>query len=299
MTDQSAGRTLPEFSATLARLIEGVAHSVVEIHGSGRRAASGFVWRQGLVITAEEALGHGTAATVVVAGEAREAAVVGRDPSTDIALLRLDGFVVPPLTLSLDASPRLGELAIALGRRAQGATARLGIVSLAGPAWRSMRGGAIDRLLRLDLTLDRMGEGGPAIDSEGRVFGMAVRGPGRSVLAIPATTIERIAARILEKGSIRPGYLGLGLHPVRTAQPGREPGTALIVLGVAEDGPGHAAGVLQGDVITGWNGEPVAGLRDVMRRLGPDSAGQTIDLNVIRGNQPLSIRCVIGARPEP
>ena len=149
-------------------------------------------------------------------------------------------------------------------------------------------------MIRLDVTLDRWSEGGPAIDSEGRAFGMAVRGMRRSVLAIPAATIERVAARILEKGSVKPGYLGLGLHPVRIHG---ATGTGLMVLGVAPGSPGEAAGVLQGDIITAWNGEPVAGTRDVLGRLGPDSAGQTVELSLSRGGQPSTVNCVIGTRP--
>jgi S1-C subfamily serine protease len=294
MTDETKGINLPEFSASLARLIDGVSPSVVEVHSGRRAAASGFVWRQGLVVTADEALGGHKTADVVLAGDRREAAIVGRDPSTDIAVLRVDGLTAPPLTLSLDAPPRTGELVLAAGKREQGASARLGIVSLTGGSWRSMRGGHIDTLIQLDLALDRRGEGGPLIDSKGRAFGMAVRGPRRSVLAIPAATIERIGARIVAMGSIRPGYLGLGLHPVRI----HEQGAGLIVLGLSAGGPGHAAGILQGDIITRWNGETLTGMRDVLRRLGPDSTGETVELGLLRAGQAATVRCVIGARPE-
>lgn len=296
MTEETKGITLPDFSASLARLIEGVSQSVVEVHIGKRGAASGFVWRDGLVVTADEALGDHTKAIVAIAGQHHEATVVGRDPSTDIAVLRVNGLTGPSLTLAAEV-PKTGEIVLTAGRREEGVTARLGIVSLSsGSTWRSMRGGHIDGLIRLDVTLDRRSEGGPAINSTGRVFGMAVRGPRRSVLVIPAATIERIAARIVEKGSVRPGYLGLGLHPVRVQ--GTESSTGLIVLGIASGGPGHSAGVLQGDIITAWNGEALKGLRDVMRRLGPDSAGGTVELSLLRGGQLASAKCVIGARPE-
>jgi len=161
-----------------------------------------------------------------------------------------------------------------------------------------MRGGHIDHLIRLDLTLDRRAEGGPVINSTGRAFGMVLRGPRRSVLVIPAATVERIAVRLLEQGSIRPGYLGLGMHPVRIKSSGNEPGLGLIVLGVAAGGPGEAAGILQGDIVTAWNGQPVQGLRGIFRKLGPDAAGQTVELSLIRAGQPVSVRCTVGARPE-
>jgi S1-C subfamily serine protease len=294
----AASAVLPDFSAHLARLVESVSPSLVEVRGRRGTVASGFVWRPGLVITSEEALTGRDAAGVATAGQAFEAKLAGRDPSTGIALLRGEGLTAPPLKLAADHSPKAGELVIAAGRREQGVTARLGIVSLAGGPWRSMRGGHIDSLIRLDLALDRRGEGAAVIDSEGRTLGIALRGPRRSVLAIPAATIERIAARILENGSVRPGYLGLGLHPVRVKATGEETGLGLVVLGVASAGPGEAAGILQGDIITAWNGEALTGLRGVFRKLGPDSPGQTVELTLLRAGQPVSVKCTVGARPE-
>jgi S1-C subfamily serine protease len=293
-----AGRAaLPEFSDHLARLVESVSLSIAEIRSHDHTIASGFVWRPGLVVTAEEALGEADTVSVSFAGQSFNAKLAGRDPSTGVALLRADGLTAPALSLAPELTPKTGELVLSLGRREQGVSARLGIVALAGGPWRSMRGGHIDSLVRLDLTLDRRTEGGPAINSSGRALGMALRGPRRSVVVIPAATIERIAARLLEQGSIRPGYLGLGMHPVRIKASGNEPGLGLIVLGVAAGGPGEAAGILQGDIVTAWNGQPVQGLRGIFRKLGPDAAGQTVELSLIRAGQPVSVRCTVGARP--
>jgi S1-C subfamily serine protease len=295
---EPARAVLPEFSDHLARLVESASQSVVEIRSHERTIASGFVWRPGLVVTAEEALGEASAVSAALAGQSFNAKLAGRDPSTGIALLRVDGLATPALSLAPELTPKAGELVLAAGRREQGVSARLGIIALAGGPWRSMRGGHIDSLIRLDLTLDRRAEGGPAINSAGRAFGMVLRGPRRSVLVIPAATIERIAGRLLEQGSIRPGYLGLGMHPVRIKASGSEPALGLIVLGVAAGGPGEAAGILQGDIVTAWNGQPVHGLRGIFRKLGPDAAGQTVELSLIRAGQPVSVRCTVGARPE-
>ena len=294
MTEEAQGLALSQFSASLARLVEGVSKSVVEVRSGRRTVASGFVWRPELVVTAEEALGDDESATVALDGHTFEATLVGRDPSTDVAVLRVSGLGAPALPLAAGSVPKTGEIVLAAGRHEGSVSARLGIVSMTGAPWVSMRGGQIDSLLRLDLRLGRRSEGGPVIDSEGRAFGMAVRGVRRSVLAIPAATIERVAARILEKGSVKPGYLGLGLHPVRIHG---ATGTGLMVLGVAPGSPGEAAGVLQGDIVTAWNGEALTGLRDVMRRLGPDSAGQTVEMSLTRGEQPSTVNCVIGTRP--
>jgi S1-C subfamily serine protease len=212
---EPAKALLPDFSDHLARLVESVSSSIAGVRSHERTIASGFVWRPGLVVTAEEALGEADAVSVALAGQSFDAKLAGRDPSTGIALLRAEGLTAPALSLAPELTPKTGELVLAAGRHEQGVSARLGIIALAGAPWRSMRGGHIDSLIRLDLTLDRRTEGGPAINSAGRAFGMAVRGPRRSVVVIPAATIERIATRLLEQGSIRPGYLGLGMHPVR------------------------------------------------------------------------------------
>jgi S1-C subfamily serine protease len=289
---------LPGLSSELARLVGSIVQSVVEVRDKRGTLASGFVWRPGLVVTSDEAIGEASSLGIALEQQALEVKLAGRDPSTGIALLRAEGLTAPALPLAPGLVPKAGELILAVGRREEGATARLGIVNLAGNAWRSMRGGHIDSLLRLDITLDRRGEGSPVIDAGGRVLGLALRGPRRSVLAIPAATIERIAIRILENGSVRPGYLGLGLHPVRIkAQTGTD-AVGLMVLGVAPGGPGEAAGVLQGDIVTAWNGEALTGLRALFRKLGPDAAGQTVELSLIRAGQPMSVQCSIAPRPE-
>jgi S1-C subfamily serine protease len=297
MTD-SIKAVLPDVSAQLALLVEGASPSLMEVRGRRGTIASGFVWRPGLVVTAEEATSEAGTVGIAIAGTVSEGKLVGRDPSTGIALFRAEALQAPALALSTGHNPKAGELVVAAGRREEGVTARLGSIAMAGSAWRSMRGGHIDSLIRLDVNLDRRSEGAAVIDAEGRALGMALRGPRRSVLAIPAATIERIAARILEKGSVRPGYLGLGLHPVHISAGANTPGAGLIALGVAPGGPGEAAGLLQGDIITGWNGESVSGLRGIFRRLGPDSVGQTVELNILRAGQPATVKCVIGARPE-
>jgi S1-C subfamily serine protease len=289
---------LPELSAQLASLVENIAPSIVEVQSQERTAGSGFVWRPGLVVTADEAVSDGGELAIRLDGQPVPAKLTGRDPSTGIALLRVDGLNAPAVSLAVGHAAKAGEIVLAVGRREYGISARLGIVSLAAGPWRSMRGGHIDSRMRLDLTLDRRGEGAAVIESEGHVLGMALRGPRRSVLAIPAATIERIASRILANGSVRPGYLGLGLHPVQMKKAEGGVGFGLIVLGVAPGGPGEAAGILQGDVITAWNGEPVHGLRGLFRKLGPDSVGQTVELSLMRAGQGAPVKVVIGARPE-
>lgn len=288
--------TLSDLSQALSSLAARVSGGIVAVQG-GRGASSGFLWREGLVVTAEEALEKDEDLGVGLPdGSRARASLVGRDPSTDVALLRVEGATPPPVALDADASPRVGDLALAVGRSGEGPLAAFGIIGTAGPAWRSLRGGMIDALLRLDLRLPRAAEGGLAVGATGQAIGMAVLGPRRSTLVIPAATVERVAARLLEHGRIGRGYLGLGLQPVQVD--GGE-GRGVIVVSVAEDGPGRRAGIVQGDVVTRFGGEPVAGLRALLARLGPESVGREVELEVRRGGEPRSVTLTIADRPAP
>ena len=227
-------------------------------------------------------------------GEAVVATLVGRDSTTDIALLRADGFSAP--AASLQSSPlKAGALALAVGAGRKGPIAAFGAVSSAGPAWRSLRGGEIDARVELDLSLRRAGEGGLALDASGSAFGMAVFGPRRTVLVIPAATIERVAGKLQTHGRIARGYVGLGLQAAKLDGDG---GSGAMVMSVDPKGPGSAAGVRQGDLIVEWNGERIADVQTLLRALGPDSVGQTAKLSLRRGGEPIEVALTIAERPE-
>ena len=187
-----------------------------------------------------------------------------------------------------------GALALVVAARDGAPAASLGVVSYAGPQWRSMRGGLIDARIELSASLRRSSEGGLALDADGRAFGMAVFGPRRRTLVIPAATIDRVAATLVAKGRIARGYLGLGLQAVKL----EGGGVGLIALSVDAKGPGEAAGVKQGDVIVAWNGEPVRGMYHLMRLLGPDSVGKTVKLSLKRTGEPLELDVTIAERPQ-
>jgi S1-C subfamily serine protease len=166
-----------------------------------------------------------------------------------------------------------------------------GVVAVAGPAWRSMRGGDIDARIALDLRLRHVAEGGLALDAAGQAFGMAVRGP-RQTLVIPHATIERVATKLASDGRIARGYLGLALQPVRV-----EGGVGAMVMAVEARGPGEAADVRQGDVIVAWNGQPLQGVRALSRALGPDSVGTIAELSILRAGSATTARLTIAERP--
>ena len=285
---------LSTLSAAIARLVADAAPGVVSV-GSGRTRSSGFVWRPGLIVTAEEALPEEeTLAVTIAGGQTLNARLVGRDPSTDVALLRVDGSDWHPVSLTPSAAPTAGMLAIAVGASEGAPTAMLGLVSRVTGPWRSLRGGEIDARIDLDIRLPASAEGGVVFDAEGRMIGMSVFGPRRRVLAIPAATIERVATKLESHGRIPRGYLGVGLQPV--AVEGSDTWGAMI-MSVDAKGPGAAAGLHQGDTIVTWNGEPVRHVQSLLRALGPDSVGQTVTLGLRRGGETQDIRLTVAERP--
>jgi S1-C subfamily serine protease len=295
--------SLVAFSDAAAELVERTASSLVAVHGGNRWSSSGVHWRSGVIVTAEEVLERDEDIKVTLpGGRVVAASLAGRDSSTDVAVLRFQPDGLPAAPTVDAASLRPGHIVLALGNHEGVPIASLGIVAIAGPAWHSLRGGTIDSLIRLDLTLSPAAEGGAVVDVRGRVVGMAVLGPRRRALAIPTSTIDRVVDQLLAKGRVFRGYLGAGLQPVRLGRPSKDAqpsgtGRGILVASIDPDGPAARAGLLVGDIVTTWNAKPVDRVREVMRLLGPESIGKTIDLGLLRGGAPTTLKVVIGERP--
>jgi S1-C subfamily serine protease len=284
--------TLAEHSSAIADRVEAAAGAIAAVEADGRHGASAIHWRDGLFLTSEEAVEADALIRLTLpSGETAEGRQAGRDPSTGLVLVRSEAGTLPSLAARQTAA-RAGEFAIAVGRSHRSVLAGLGVVGEAGPAWKSMRGGAIDQRIGLAMTLGGGFEGGAALDAEGRLFGMILFDPRRNPIVIPVSTIERAAAVLAEKGHVERGYLGAGLHPVR------QPGAAgAIVLSLDEEGPAKAAGIQLGDIITAWDGDAVHGPRDLIRRLSSDSVGRNVTLSLLRGGQAAAATVTIGAKP--
>jgi S1-C subfamily serine protease len=292
---------LVAFSDQAAQVVEHAAASVVAVHGGGRRSTSGIHWRSGIIVTAEEVLERDEGIKVTLpGGRLVEATLAGRDPTTDVAVLRFQPDGLAAAQTADAALLRAGHVVLAIGNHQGAPVASLGIVAVAGGAWHSLRGGAIDSLIRLDMGLSQAAEGGALVDAQGRVVGMAVLGPRRRVLAIPTATIDRVVDQLLAKGHVFRGYLGAGLQPVRLGQQASEAqpsgGRGILVVSLDPGGPAARAGLLVGDIVTAWNAKPVDRVREIMRFLSPDSVGQTIDLGLLRGGAPTALKVVIGER---
>ena len=292
MIETAPPTQLLNLSSELMALVAQTVPSVVAVL-SHRSRSTGFVWRPGLIVTADEALAEeGDFVVQPPGGDEVSAQLLGRDPSTDIALLRVDHADLQPIPTAA-APAAAGTLAVAIGVRDGSPTAALGVVSRVAGTWRSLRGGEIDARIELDMRLRRSAEGGIALDAGGRAIGMTVFGPRRRVIVIPSSTIDRVAPRLEKHGRVARGYLGLGMQPVAV----EGGGSGAMVMSVDPQGPSAAAGLYQGDIIVAVNDEPVQHTRSLLGALGPESVGKTITLAVRRAGEAHKITLKVTERP--
>ena len=219
------------------------------------------------------------------------ATLAGRDPGTDVALLRAETGPVPPPVAAPPEALATGHLVLAVGRGEYGPLVAFGATAQVGGPWRSMRGGRLERRIQLGLRLDPVAEGGAVIDHAGRLVGMAVPGPRRRALAIPAETIARSVEQLRTRGRVARGYLGLAMQPVRAAEV-----RGLIVVGVDPRARRAWPALLLGDVLAAWDGAPLGSVREMLARLDPDSVGAEVTLDLIRAGLPKRISVRIGER---
>jgi S1-C subfamily serine protease len=293
-----------DLSRQLALVVDRVGPYVVAVHSGARHASSGVFWTPELILTAETALGREEEMTITLPnGEPAEGTLVGRDPSTDVAVLRLAAAAGPSTALLPVDDISAGHLALSIGRCRDGVLVGFGIVSLASGPWRTMQGGEIDRLLQVSMTPDSRSEGGVVVDANARLIGMLAFGRHARALAIPTPTLARSVQLLCAHGRVARGYLGAGLRPIHLGEEAaksmqRGSDRAAIVVSIDPDGPAKRAGLVLGDIITTWDGEPVTGVRDVLARLGPSSVGRVVAMALLRAGLNKQVSVAIGERPQ-
>jgi S1-C subfamily serine protease len=297
MSDQAD--LLGQFSSALAARAEAAKNAVVGIRLAHERHVTGMVWRSGIVVASEQALPKKDEFELVASGGAiLTASIAGRDPSTNIAILKVADSIPSPAIAAGEA--RTGAIALAIGSDgAGGVSARLGLVNLAGPEWHSSRGGVIDRRIVLDLRLARREEGGPVFDAAGACVGMSTFGPRGQVIAIPTATIERVVPQLAKDGRIARGWLGVALQAVAVPDALRESAdqsSGLMVMSVVDNGPAAQSGIVAGDIILSVDGTPAHRFRKIARHFGADSIGRRAELRLIRSGAVMTVQTTITER---
>lgn len=295
---------LESLSNDLSAAVATASASMVAIHARRRIPCSGIVWQPGIVVTTHHTIQREQGITVTLPdGTTVGATLAGRDPTTDLAVLRLDREGGVPIARASDGA-RVGQLVLALGMPGPAVTAALGVVSATGGEWRTWHGGRIDQFIRLDVTVYDGFSGGATVDASGRLLGINSSGLARaSAMTIPLATVERIAGQLLATGQVRRGYIGLGVQPVRlpdgvVARHALAQQAGLMVVSIEEGAPAHAAGMSLGDVVVTCEGDPLTDPSELLGALTGDRIGTPITLRVLRGDAPVEMSVTVGERPR-
>lgn len=282
---------LAELSSQLANAVETVAQSIVAIRARRRIPSSGILWRDDVVVSASHTVQRDADIPLILgSGETVTADVAGRDPATDVVVLRSSGARRGARSRVADAPVRVGSLALAVGRPGSSATASFGIVSAISEGWRNWHGARVDRALRLDLAIYDGFSGGAAADASGAIVGMTNSALARGTpMALTVATIDRIVTELLEHGHMRRPFIGVAVQPVvfptAVVREHELPAErAVLVTAVAEKSPAERAGILVGDVLLRANGSTLARPTDLLDALADtQNGGAGISIDLLRG----------------
>ncbi len=296
---------LTALSDAMADAVARAGSGTVMVNARRRFPASGIAYAKNMILTADHVVERDDDINILLPdGSEMKASLVGRDPGNDLAVLKVAGASLS-VAESAPSDARVGQLVLALGRpTSEGIQASLGIVSAIGGPVRTGRGGLLDRYLRTDATPYPGFSGGPLVDTAGRVIGVNTSGLAHGAsLAIPVSLAWQIAGVLAKHGRVRRGFLGVRSQPVsiQGAQQkalDREQSTGLLLVGVEEDSPAGAAGLLVGDIIVAIAGEPVSDPDQLLASLVGDAVGKAIQVQVLRGGQAKTIKVTIGERKE-
>ena len=294
--------TLAALSDGMADAVERVATSVVRVSGRRRRSGSGVVFAQNKVLTASHVLEREEDLSVeTVGGRTLTARFAGRDHSTDLAVLDVEGLDIDPAAPA-EGEARVGQISLAVGShsRGEGPRATLGVVGAVGGPVRTRRGPRLERYIQTDATPYPGFSGGPLIDVRGNVLGILVSGWGRgAAFAIPADLAWRTAGTLSERGSVKRGYLGILSQPVRLPD-GQRLGLSqrggLLVVGVEDGSPAGRGGLIVGDILATLDGQPVEDTDDLLVLLAGDRVGRPVPVRVVRGGELAEIEITVGER---
>lgn len=296
------GAVLETLSNDLADAVSAAGQSVVRVEARRRQSATGVVWSaDGLIITAHHVVERDDNIRVGLPdGTAVNAALVGRDPTTDIAILRAEASGLTPATWAALESVRVGHLVLAVGRPDANLQATLGVISALDAAWRTGAGGTIDAFIQTDVVMYPGFSGGPLVSAGGQMIGLNSSALMRDTpITLPAATLRRVAAALLAHGRVKRGFLGVSAQPVRlpesiASQVGQE--TGLMLMSVEPGSPADSGGLMMGDTILALDGERVRQMDDLLALLSGDRVGKTVPILALRGGQQQTLNVTIGER---
>jgi S1-C subfamily serine protease len=293
---------LTDFSNGLTAAVETAGASTVTVDARKRYPASGIVYAEDLVLTADHVVTREEDIKVTLPdGRSLAATIAGRDPGSDLAVLRLAEKALTPASTSHDV--KVGQLVLALGRPSgEGMQASWGIItSINGPA-RTSRGGMLDEFIRSETTPYPGFSGGPLVNAEGQILGLNTSGLTRgSSLTIPVKVAWQVAESLAKHGSVKRGYLGVRTQPVEIPEAGRqglkrEQSHGLLVLWLEEGGPAEKGGLLVGDILVAVSGQAVGDPDDLFSALKSDTVGKAVAMEVLRGGRPETVNVTVGER---
>jgi S1-C subfamily serine protease len=291
-------------SNELAAAAEKVGSSVVAVHARRWMPTSGIEWKKGVVVTVHHGVQRDEDIKVLLdGGRAVSAKLAGRDPSTDLAVLRIEEVSSGARPLGDSTSLRLGHLVLALGRTRRGdLVASSGIIGGISGEWRNRRGGQLDQHIRLDLALYPGFSGGPLLNARGEVVGVNTRGLGHGrAVTLPVATVNRVVEELLEKGHIARPYLGIAMQPVEVPENMRsklpaETRVGLLAIDVENGGPAGKAGVLLGDVLFEVGGKTVEHVDAIQDSLAAAKIGDVLQIRLIRAGEIKAVSVALGER---
>jgi S1-C subfamily serine protease len=315
---------LQDLSNALATTVENTDPSIVRVDGRRRLPATGIVWStDGVIVSAHHVIERDEDITVTLADGAEvSATLVGRDPGTDIAVLRIDSNTAVTAADFADLDDlNVGNLVLALGKAGENVQATLGVVSAIGHG-ESMRGRAnseqggrgrgrrgrggsrrgmtLESYIQTDVVMYPGFSGGPLVDATGKVRGMNTSIVQGTSIAIPTPMIRTVVAQLLAHGRMKRGYLGITTQPVALPDNIKhelEQETGLLVIGTEPESPAAAAGLVLGDAIVAVDEVTVATIDDLMTQLSGDRIGQAVPFQILRGGELHDVQVTIGERP--
>ncbi len=296
-----AADLLGAISSQMADAVARVAAAMVQVRGRPRQPASGLAYAADMVLTADHVVERDDDLSVEAPdGRALAAQLVGRDPASDLALLRVAGLGLLPAAFA-EAPARVGQIVLAVGRPLSGGPmASLGIVSALGGPLRSRRGAILEQFIQTDATPYPGFSGGPLADSQGAVVGVLTTGlAGGAALAVPASLARRVAETLASHGYVKRGFLGISSQPVELPE-GQRAGlsqtSGLLVVRVEPSSPAAAGGVLLGDVLVAFDGHAVADTDDLQALLVGERVGKPAPARVIRAGALVDLSVTVGQR---